>query len=45
MDKLELGYAMTVHLTQGSEFEHVIFMGVNGSPSFIHRGILLDPIP
>ena len=40
MDKLELGYAMTVHLTQGSEFEHVIFMGVNGSPSFIHRGIL-----
>lgn len=40
MDALGLAYAMTVHAAQGSEYQHVLFICVNGSPSFIHSGIL-----
>lgn len=34
---LDLGYALTVHVSQGSEFKDVIFVCVNGPPSFVHR--------
>lgn len=40
MDAIGLAYAMTVHAAQGSEYERVIFICVNGSSSFIHSGIL-----
>jgi exodeoxyribonuclease V alpha subunit len=40
MDVIGLAYAMTVHAAQGSEYERVIFVCANGSPSFIHSGIL-----
>lgn len=40
MEAIGLAYAMTVHAAQGSEYERVIFICVNGSPSFIHSGIL-----
>lgn len=39
VDTLDLAYAMTVHASQGSEYEHVFFICVNGSASFVHRGI------
>lgn len=37
---LDLAYAMTVHSAQGSEFASLISICINGSPNFIHRGIL-----
>ena len=37
---IDLSYAMTVHSAQGSEYTRVISVCVNGSPNFIHRGIL-----
>jgi exodeoxyribonuclease V alpha subunit len=40
MGSLDLSYAMTVHSAQGSEYQRLICICVNGSPSFIHRGIL-----
>jgi len=39
-DILDLSYAMTVHAAQGSEYERVIFVCVNGTPGFVHRGIV-----
>lgn len=39
-DILDLAYAMTVHAAQGSEYERVIFVCVNGTPNFVHRGIV-----
>lgn len=38
IDAIELAYAITIHSSQGSEYERVIFIGTNGSPTFIHRG-------
>jgi len=40
ISELGLAYALTVHSAQGSQFEKVIFIGMNGSPNFIHRGLL-----
>jgi exodeoxyribonuclease V alpha subunit len=40
IEALGLAYAMTVHASQGSEYERILFICVNGSPSFIHCGIL-----
>jgi len=37
---LDLAYCMTVHSAQGSEYQRVISICVNGAPNFIHRGIL-----
>ncbi|OLP04656.1 putative helicase domain protein [Rhodoferax antarcticus ANT.BR] len=39
MDVLDFCYAMTVHSSQGSEYNHIIFINVNGHSSFVHRGI------
>lgn len=40
VESVGLAYAMTVHAAQGSEYEVVIFVCTNGSPNFVHRGIL-----
>ena len=40
MIHLDWAYAMTVHSAQGSEYQRVIFLCVNGSPNFVHRGIV-----
>lgn len=40
IESLSLAYAMTVHSAQGSEYQRVISICVNGPPNFIHRGIL-----
>jgi exodeoxyribonuclease V alpha subunit len=40
VENLGLAYAMTVHAAQGSEYRQVIFICTNGSPAFVHRGIL-----
>jgi exodeoxyribonuclease V alpha subunit len=40
IDALSLAYAKTVHAAQGSEYDLVIFVCTNGSPSFVHRGIV-----
>lgn len=40
LDMLGLAYALTVHAAQGSEFDVVIFICTNGSPGFVHRGIV-----
>jgi exodeoxyribonuclease V alpha subunit len=40
IDKLSLAYAITVHAAQGSEYSRVLFICVNGSSTFIHRGIV-----
>jgi exodeoxyribonuclease V alpha subunit len=37
---LDMAYAMTVHTAQGSEYEQIFFICVNGTPSFVHRGIV-----
>lgn len=37
--EMDLAYALSVHASQGSEYDHVLFLNVNGSPNFIHRGI------
>lgn len=34
---LDLGYALTVHVSQGSEFKDVIYVCVDGPASFVHR--------
>ncbi len=40
LDALGHSYAITVHAAQGSEYQRVISICVNGSSNFIHRGIL-----
>jgi exodeoxyribonuclease V alpha subunit len=40
IDALGLAYALTVHAAQGSEYDVVIFICTNGSPGFVHRGIV-----
>lgn len=40
LDALAHSYAITVHAAQGSEYQRVISICVNGSANFIHRGIL-----
>ena len=40
MDVLDFAYAMTVHTAQGSEYDRIIFVSVNGHASFVHRGIV-----
>ena len=40
IDVMDMAYAMTVHMAQGSEYEQIHFISVNGTPSFVHRGIL-----
>ena len=40
IDALDMAYAMTVHTAQGSEYEQIFFICVNGTPSFVHRGIV-----
>ena len=40
LDALGLAYALTVHAAQGSEYDAVIFICTNGSPGFVHRGIV-----
>jgi exodeoxyribonuclease V alpha subunit len=37
---LSLAYAMTVHMSQGSEYAEVLFVLTGGVPSFVHRGIV-----
>ena len=37
---LNLGYALTVHAAQGSEYSRVVSIAVNGSSNFIHRGLI-----
>jgi exodeoxyribonuclease V alpha subunit len=39
-DSLDFSYAMTVHTAQGSEYDRIIFISVNGHSSFVHRGIV-----
>ncbi|TFW05001.1 hypothetical protein E4K72_11870 [Oxalobacteraceae bacterium OM1] len=40
LDAVGLGYALTVHAAQGSEYDVVIFVCTNGSPGFVHRGVI-----
>ena len=40
VDVLDLAYATTVHTSQGSEYDRIIFISVNGHSSFVHRGIV-----
>lgn len=40
VDVLDLAYAMTVHMAQGSEYDHIFFLCVNGQNTFVHRGIV-----
>ncbi|NEX63423.1 AAA family ATPase [Noviherbaspirillum galbum] len=40
LEAIGLAYAMTVHAAQGSEYDVVIFVCTNGSPTFVHRGIV-----
>lgn len=40
VDVLDYAYAMTVHTAQGSEYDRIIFISVNGHSSFVHRGIV-----
>ncbi|MFC7516654.1 AAA family ATPase [Herbaspirillum sp. GCM10030257] len=40
IEAIGLAYAMTVHAAQGSEYDVVIFICTNGSPNFVHRGIV-----
>ena len=40
IDVLDFSYAMTVHSAQGSEYNSVIFVCVNGTQQFVHRGIV-----
>lgn len=40
VDVLDFAYAMTVHTAQGSEYDHIFFICVNGHGSFVHRGIV-----
>lgn len=40
LEAIGLAYALTVHAAQGSEYEVVIFVCTNGSPAFVHRGIV-----
>lgn len=40
IEAIGLAYAMTVHAAQGSEYDVVIFVCTNGSPTFVHRGIV-----
>lgn len=40
VDVLDFSYAMTVHTAQGSEYDQIIFISVNGHSSFVHRGIV-----
>lgn len=40
LDVLDFAYAMTVHTAQGSEYDRIIFICVNGHSSFVHRGIV-----
>jgi exodeoxyribonuclease V alpha subunit len=40
IEAIALAYAMTVHAAQGSEYDVVIFVCTNGSPTFVHRGIV-----
>ena len=40
IDVLDFSYAMTVHTAQGSEYDQIIFISVNGHSSFVHRGIV-----
>jgi exodeoxyribonuclease V alpha subunit len=40
MNKIAHAYAMTVHMSQGSEYAEVLAVITNGMPSFIHRGIV-----
>ena len=44
VDSLDLAYAMTVHSAQGSEYQHVFFICVNGTANFIHRGIVFTAL-
>lgn len=36
---LDWAYALSVHASQGSEYDYVVFLNVGGTPSFIHAGI------
>lgn len=40
IEVLDIAYAMTVHTAQGSEYEQIFFICVNGTASFVHRGIV-----
>jgi exodeoxyribonuclease V alpha subunit len=40
IDAIGLAYAMTVHAAQGSEYDEVLFICTNGSPQFVHRGVI-----
>lgn len=40
LDVLDFAYASTVHVAQGSEYNQIIFLCVNGHSSFVHRGIV-----
>jgi exodeoxyribonuclease V alpha subunit len=40
IDAIGLAYAMTVHAAQGSEYDEVLFICTNGSPQFVHRGVV-----
>jgi exodeoxyribonuclease V alpha subunit len=40
VESIGLAYALTVHAAQGSEYDVVIFVCTNGSPGFVHRGIV-----
>ena len=35
---------MTVHAAQGSEYQHVFFISVNGMATFVHRGIVFTAL-
>jgi exodeoxyribonuclease V alpha subunit len=44
VDVLDFAYAMTVHTAQGSEYDHIFFICVNGHSSFVHRGIVFTAL-
>ena len=44
LNELELAYAMTVHKSQGSEYQAVILSAWNASPYLLSRSILYTAI-
>ena len=44
MDELELAYAITVHKSQGNEFDYVIIPVCNFSPFLMFRNLLYTAI-
>jgi exodeoxyribonuclease V alpha subunit len=44
IDELELAYAVTVHKSQGSEFEAVVLPLIDGAPQLMYRNLLYTAV-